>query len=107
MTPSARDRQRSAIGQWPRRRPRTHVGVWIVAVTTGAILLAGESVDPVWSLTTRLVLALALVALGVLAGSKELRNRREAQQWSSTHPIDLTQPAEASQPDGDRLRDAP
>jgi hypothetical protein len=76
MTSSARDGQRSGIGRALRWYPRTHLGVCIVAVTNGAMCLAGESVYPVWSLTTRLLLALAILALGVLTGSTKLRNGR-------------------------------
>lgn len=111
MMPSTRDRQGSVLGRALRWKPRTHLGVCIVAVTAGAINLAGESVHPVWSLTTRVALALGLVGLGVVTGCMELRRRRDGQQWSATHPINLTDRAQGSPPSGDRLasgvRDAP
>jgi hypothetical protein len=96
----ARDRRGSAL-HW---KPRTYLGVCIVAVTGGAIYFAGQAVDSVWSLWTRLGLALGLVALGVVTGSMKLRSWRQGQQWSSTHPVDLTHRAEGSPPSGGRRR---
>jgi hypothetical protein len=98
MTPSARDRRGSVL----RWKPRSQLGVCIVAVLGGAIDFAGQAVDPAWSLWTRLVLALGLVALGVVTGTMKLRSWREGQQWSATHPIDLTHRADGSQLSSDR-----
>jgi len=76
MTLRARDRRGSAL----RWKPRTHLGVCIVAVTAGTIYLAAQAVDPVWSVWTRLVLAQGLVALGVVPASMKLRSWRQGQQ---------------------------
>jgi hypothetical protein len=64
---------------------------------------AAVSVYPVWSLWIRLALALSLVALAVMSGSRKLRDRRTGQHWSSTHPVKLTHPAEGSPPRADPL----
>jgi membrane protein implicated in regulation of membrane protease activity len=86
MTPRARDRPGAALGRALRWKPRTHLGVCIVAVTAGAIYFAGTSVYPAWSVTIRLVLALGIVGLSLMSGGRHLRERRRAQHWSATHP---------------------
>jgi hypothetical protein len=104
VTPGGRDSLAgSALGRALRWKPRTHRGVWVVAAGCGTIYFAGQSVYPVWSLRTRLALALALVALGVARGSMKLRRRLHDQQWSASHPISLNRHVKGALPDSDHL----
>ena len=89
MTLTPTERPKSVLARALRWKPRTHLGVWVVAVMGGAIYFAGESVYSDWSLSVRLALALSLVGLSAVSGSLKLRSRVRGQRWSSAHPITL------------------
>src|SRR5580698_2578094 len=102
MTPSGRDAAReSPAGRAVRWKPRTQVGVWVVAAACGAICFAGQSVHPEWSLGTRAVLAAALAAVAGVSGSMRLRRRLDDLHWSASHPISLTKSAQAMTPNSE------
>jgi hypothetical protein len=106
MAPSARDGlDRSQLGRALRWKPQTQLGVWVVALACGAIWLAVQLANPVWSASTRLVLAapmaVVLVAIGGLTGSMRLRRRLRDRQWSASHPIDLSRAADGREPECD------
>jgi hypothetical protein len=104
LTPSARDGLKgSPLGGALRWQPRTQLGVWVVALTCGAIWFAVQLANTVWSLSTRVVLAapttVLLAVLGVVTGSIRLRRRLHDQQWSTSHPTGLSPPAGSTGPD--------
>jgi hypothetical protein len=104
MTPNARyGLKESSLGRVLRWKPQTQLGVWALAVTCGAIWFAGQLAYPVWPLTTRAILALALVALAVVRGNMRLRRRAADRQWSASHPISLTASRQSPAPDCDHL----
>jgi hypothetical protein len=107
MTPDAQHSlKESSLGRVLRWKPRTRLGVWVLAVTCGAIWFAGQSAYPVWSLSTRVVLALVLVALAVVGGNTRLRRRAVGRQWSANHPISLTASPQNPAPDCGHLAHA-
>lgn len=75
-----RDGSRMMLAQMLHWRPRTYPGVALVALGGGVIYFVGTAVDPVWAVSTRVVLAVVLVLAGIASGSLRLRHQRESEQ---------------------------